>query len=119
MSQLIDNSLDGSPTYIEVRLYDKSMKGFDILDNGTGYTQNDLSVIAKCLPARERNDLFKSKSIGWRGEAFSSLVKSSSVTLTTKHKDECSGLRVTFSNTGDIKSLEPVPLDTTGTLIEV
>ena len=119
MAQLIDNSLEGKPTYVEVRLYDKSMKGFDILDNGEGYTQNDLSVIAKCLPTRERNELYKTKSIGWRGEALSSLVKSSTVTLTTKHKDEPSGLRVTFSELGDIKSLEPVNLETCGTLIEV
>ena len=119
ISQLLDNCLDGYPSYIEVILYEKSVKGFDILDNGVGWTQNDLSVIAKCLGARQSNDLYKKKSIGWRGEALSSLVKCCNVTMTTKHKDECSGLRVTFTDHGDIQSLEPVPFDKTGTLIEV
>jgi DNA mismatch repair ATPase MutL len=63
--------------------------------------------------------MYKKRSIGWRGEALSSLVKSSTVTLTTKHEDEPTGLKVTFSSQGDIKSLEPIELDTPGTLIEV
>ena len=95
------------------------MYGFDILDNGAGWTQADLSVMCKCLPRRERNEMYKKKSIGWRGEALSSLVKSCTVTLTTKHEDEPTGLRVTFSPSGDIKSLEPINLDSPGTLIEV
>lgn len=49
LSQLIDNSLDGNPTYVEVRLYNKSINGFDVLDNGNGYTQTELSLITKCL----------------------------------------------------------------------
>jgi len=43
LSQLIDNSLDGDPTYIEVRLYMKGVGGFDVLDNGRGYTQSELA----------------------------------------------------------------------------
>lgn len=77
MSQLIDNSLSGNPTYIEVRFYDKGSNGFDIVDNGTGYTQSELSVICKCLERRERNEIYKTKSIGFRGEALNSLCKSS------------------------------------------
>ena len=38
MSQLIDNSLSSNPTYIEVRFYDKGCNGFDIVDNGRGYS---------------------------------------------------------------------------------
>jgi len=94
---LVDNSLEGNPSYIEIRLYNKSMYGFDILDNGTGWTQDDLKIICKCLPRRERNEMYKKKSIGWRGEALSSLVKSCTVTLTTKHEDEPTGLKVTFT----------------------
>lgn len=50
---------------------------------------------------------------------MSSLCKSSSVRITTKHDDEPSGLRVIYSETGDIVSLEPIELESPGTLVEV
>jgi len=75
--------------------------------------------MCKILPHRERNDLYKKKAIGWRGEALSSLCKSSSVRITTKNEEEPTGLRVIYSETGDIISLEPIELESPGTLIEV
>ena len=38
LSQLIDNAMSGKPTYIEVRFYGKGADGFDLVDNGSGYT---------------------------------------------------------------------------------
>ena len=119
ISQLIDNAITGNPTYIEVRFYAKGALGFDIVDNGSGYTQSELAVICKCMAKRERNEIYKLKSFGYRGEALNSLCKSSKVVITTKHADEPTGLRVTFSTTGDIKSLEPVEMASPGTLVEV
>ena len=71
------------------------------------------------MPKRERNELYKNKSIGYRGEALNSLCKSSRVVITTKHLDEPTGLRVVYSNSGEIKSLEPVEMASPGTLVEV
>ena len=119
LSQLIDNALSGKPTYIEVRFYGKGANGFDLVDNGSGYTQNELGIICKCLPRRERNEIYKQKSLGYRGEALNSLCKSSRVVITTKHVDEPTGLRVVFSTSGEIKSLEPVDMASPGTLVEV
>lgn len=119
LSQLIDNALSGKPTYIEVRFYGKGANGFDLVDNGSGYTQTELAVLCKCLQKRERNEIYKHKSIGFRGEALNSLCKSSKVVITTKHVDEPTGLRVCFSTTGEIKSLEPVDMASPGTLVEV
>ena len=38
LSQLIDNAMQGKPSYVEVRMYNKGANGFDIVDNGSGYT---------------------------------------------------------------------------------
>ena len=111
--------MSGKPTYIEVRFYGKGAHGFDLVDNGSGYTQNELAIICKCLPRRERNEIYKQKSLGYRGEALNSLCKSSKVVITTKHVDEPTGLRVVFSTTGEIQSLEPVDMASPGTLVEV
>ena len=90
-----------------------------MVDNGSGYTQSELAVICKCLPKRERNEIYKTKSLGYRGEALNSLCKSSRIVMTTRHLDEPTGLRVTFSATGEIKSLEPIEMASPGTLVEV
>ena len=75
--------------------------------------------MCKCMPKRERNEIYKLKSLGYQGEALNSLCKSSNIVITTKHAEEPTGLRVTFTTTGDIKSLEPVEMPQPGTLIEV
>jgi len=50
ISQLVENSLECNPKFIDVRLISKGAYGFDIVDDGVGYTQSQLSVICKCLP---------------------------------------------------------------------
>ena len=65
LSQLIDNAMQGKPTYVEVRLYAKGANGFDVVDNGCGFTQSQLAILCKCMPTRERNEIYKVKSIGF------------------------------------------------------
>ena len=119
LSQLIDNAMQGKPSYVEVRMYNKGANGFDIVDNGSGYTQSNLATICKCFPQRERNEIYKTKSIGHQGEALNSLCKSSRVQITTKHNDEKTGLKAQFGVRGEITALECVEMASTGTLVEI
>lgn len=57
-------------TFIEIKFKNFGAYGFTIVDDGVGYTSNDLSVLCKCLPNRERNEIYKERSIGYRGEAL-------------------------------------------------
>lgn len=59
--------------------------------------------MAKCLPHRERNEVYKTKSIGFKGEALSSIAKSSELTITSS--DECSGFEATYKENGDVKEM--------------
>lgn len=61
----MENSLECNPKFVEVRFINRGADGFDIIDDGVGYTHNQLSVICKCLPERERNEIYKEKSIGY------------------------------------------------------
>ena len=70
ISQLVENSLECNPSFVEVKFIGRGADGFDIVDDGIGYTHNQLSLICKCLPDRERNEIYKEKSIGYRGEAL-------------------------------------------------
>lgn len=62
--------------------------------------------MCKCLQSRERNEIYKEKSIGFRGEALQSLCKASRLQIKTKLKHEATGLQVTFTSQGEIATLE-------------
>ena len=68
-----------------MRFFRKGYNGFDVICNGDGIPDSELPYICRCMEFRERNEIYKSKSIGYRGEALNSLAKSSSLTVITKH----------------------------------
>lgn len=51
--------------FIQVRFYNNGRDGFKISDSGRGYLLSELSMIAKIAQLRERNEIYKVKSIGW------------------------------------------------------
>lgn len=62
---------------LEVRFLLKGAEGFDVIDDGDGISESDMANFCKTLPNRERNDMYKTRSIGYMGEAMHSLVRSS------------------------------------------
>jgi DNA mismatch repair ATPase MutL len=102
VSQLLDNALDCNPELISLTFHQYGTFGFTLSDNGTGYTTADLSVIARCLPQRERNEMYKTRSIGFRGEALSSLCKCAKVSIITKHKEDGTPVKVTYTARGEV-----------------
>jgi DNA mismatch repair ATPase MutL len=62
-------------------------EGFDIIDDGQGIPETEMANLCKTLPNWERNSIYKTRSIGFLGEAMFSLVKSSQVTVYTRSKD--------------------------------
>jgi DNA mismatch repair ATPase MutL len=69
-----------------VRFLRNGADGFDIIDDGEGIKENDMANFCCTLPNRERNDLYKTRSIGFMGEAMHSLVRSSNVIIYTRDK---------------------------------
>jgi DNA mismatch repair ATPase MutL len=81
----LEEALDAKAKNIEVRMYRKGLNGFDIIHDGEGYPDTELPYLCKTMEFRERNEIYKMKSIGYRGEAFNSIAKSSSLTVITKN----------------------------------
>lgn len=116
----MENALDEKATQIEVRFYRKGLNGFDIIYNGIGISDNELPDICKCFELRKRNELYKTKSIGYRGEALSSLAKSSTLTVITKHFKSDYAWKVRFNFRGEIANIEEYPdKKEPGTIIQV
>jgi len=78
------------------------LEGFDIIDDGVGIPENEFASLCKTLPNRERNDLYKSRSIGYMGEALYSLCKSSEVTILTKSADSDTGFELMYDSDGEL-----------------
>lgn len=97
VKELIENSIDAGADSIEVEIKKGGKSYIGIRDNGKGILQDDIDVIFErhatskisCL-----EDLYESCSLGFRGEALSSIAAVSKVTLTTRHKYEDLGSKV-------------------------
>ena len=85
---------------IEVRFFNNGAEGFDVIDDGDGIMENEFEVLPECLDERSRNDLYKTKSIGFKGEAMFCLIKSSDVTIMSKHKDSEKAFLVKYDRDG-------------------
>jgi DNA mismatch repair ATPase MutL len=104
---------------IEIRLFNNGSEGFDIIDDGDGITEEEFLCLPECLDERQRNDMYKTRSIGFKGEAFFCLIKSADVTVMSKHKNSEKAFLVKFDRDGVICKKEEIQMEITGTIIEV
>jgi len=76
VKELVENSLDAGSTSIEVKFSTSGLNGFEVSDNGKGISQEDFPLVCKrgtTSKISEYADIFSIKSLGFRGEALSSL----------------------------------------------
>ena len=69
---------------IDVKFYNYGLNGFEVVDDGTGIKEVDFDIIAKrgtTSKISEFEDIYRIKSLGFRGEALSSLCNIANVTL--------------------------------------
>lgn len=76
VKELVENSLDADCTTIEVKFFGAGLNGFEVSDNGKGISESDFAIVCKrgtTSKISEYADIFSIKSLGFRGEALSSL----------------------------------------------
>lgn len=82
------------------------LNGFDIIHDGEGIPDGELPNVCKSMEMRERNEIYKTKSIGFRGEAFNTLAKSSSLTIITKHSKSPYAWKVEYGRNCSIVNIQ-------------
>jgi DNA mismatch repair protein MutL len=107
------------PKNIEVRFIKMGSEGFDVIDNGIGIAECEFESLCKTLPIRERNDLYKTRSLGYQGEALQSLCKSSEVTIITKPPNSAVGYELAYDSEGELVSKTKINMPVQGTTIEI
>ena len=77
MKELVENSLDAGATMIDVRMQDFGLECIEVTDNGKGIKEIDFDEIARrgsTSKISKEEDLSKLKSLGFWGEALSSIA---------------------------------------------
>ncbi len=98
MKELIENSIDSGATTIVAEIKRGGVSLIRVSDNGCGMTPEDLPVAIKrhaTSKIKNRDDLEKIATLGFRGEALAAISSVSNVTIITKTKESETGTMLT------------------------
>lgn len=95
VKELVENAIDAQSTAITVEIKDGGISFIRITDNGSGIKKDEIQkafLRHSTSKIRKVEDLDGIRSLGFRGEALSSIAAVSRVELLTKIKDELTGV---------------------------
>ena len=108
VKELVENAIDAGSTAVTVEIKDGGISFIRISDNGCGIDPSDIKTAFlrhSTSKIRSVEDLLTISSLGFRGEALSSISAVSMVELLTKTKDSICGIRYVIEG-GVEKTLE-------------
>ncbi len=101
VKELIENSIDAKANRIEISIRNGGKKEIIINDNGVGINYDDIPLAFKRHATSKINylsDLEDLSTMGFRGEALSSIAAVAKVTIITRARDEELGSKTYFEN---------------------
>jgi DNA mismatch repair protein MutL len=119
VKELIENSLDAGSTGIRIDVLSGGKRLIKVSDNGYGMDRDDAILCFERHATSKvsgEDDLFSVKTLGFRGEALSSIASVSKVTLVTAARGVSLGISVEL-NGGTVSEIREVPA--IGTTVEV
>lgn len=97
VKELVENAIDAKSTQIDIYLEEAGLKKIQIVDNGEGIAAEDVAQAFKRHATSKiynQADLFRIRTLGFRGEALPSIASVSKVTVETSSEGEVSGTRL-------------------------
>ncbi len=107
VKELVENSIDAGATAVSVSINGGGTVQIRVTDNGSGFERDDLDIaFQKNTTSKIRcaEDLMSVSSLGFRGEALSSISAVSRLELLTKQKEDLTGIRYVIH--GGVKQSE-------------
>ena len=111
IKELVENSIDAKSTEIKIELIESGIKSMKVTDNGIGMDKEDAKLCF--LPhatskLKTEEDLFNIATLGFRGEALSSIASVSYVILKTCDENdgiiyELDGGKIVKEYSGDLR----------------
>lgn len=109
VKELVENAIDAGSTAITVEIKEGGISFIRITDNGCGIERDQVPVAFyrhSTSKIRSAEDLLTVKSLGFRGEALSSISAVARVELITKTYDELTGTRYVIEGSKELSNEE-------------
>ncbi|KIU12722.1 DNA mismatch repair protein [Bacillus subtilis] len=86
VKELVENAIDADSTVIEIDIEEAGLASIRVLDNGEGMENEDCKRAFRrhaTSKLKDENDLFRVRTLGFRGEALPSIASVSHLEITT------------------------------------
>ncbi|HEQ9959845.1 DNA mismatch repair endonuclease MutL [Streptococcus pyogenes] len=120
VKELVENAIDAKSSQITVEIEESGLKMIQVTDNGEGMSHEDLPLSLRrhaTSKIKSQSDLFRIRTLGFRGEALPSVASISKITIKTATKEVTHG-SLLIATGGEIETLEAISTPT-GTKIKV
>ena len=114
VKELVENAIDAGAGAITVEIREGGKKMIRVTDNGCGIEKSQITRAFErhaTSKIRDDSDLTKLVSLGFRGEALSSIAAVSQVEMITKTRDSLTGVRATNQLLSGFSEDDRVKLD--------
>ncbi len=118
VKELLENAVDAGATEIKLIVNDAGKALIQVIDNGKGMSETDARMAFErhaTSKIQSIDDLFRIKTMGFRGEALASIAAVAQVELKTKRDEDEAGVYIEIENSV-VKKQEPIAV-ATGTSI--
>lgn len=105
VKELIDNSIDAGANEIKVKIEQGGLKSIEVSDNGKGIDQKDLPLVfdshttSKISSLEDLNNIL---TMGFRGEALSTIQSVSQASIVSKSKNSTNGYSIDFESSNKV-----------------
>jgi DNA mismatch repair protein MutL len=112
VKELMENAVDAGSTSIQLIVKEAGKTLIQVVDNGTGMSETDARMSFErhaTSKIKSTEDLFRIRTMGFRGEALASIAAVAQVELRTKKKEADLGSRLVIEGS-EIITQEPVAM---------
>lgn len=113
VKELIDNAIDAGADEIKIIIQNAGRTLIQVIDNGCGMGKEDIRPCFQrhaTSKIQDIDDLFRVRTLGFRGEAMASIASVAQVTLKTKRPQDDAGYEYEIWG-GEEKKMEPAAVD--------